>query len=156
MLGPSGHPHDALGVDLRIAEALAILRGRAGRRVLLGEGERLGVELADLAGALGDPGVALRIDGDVVRLGVGVDEVVRHHAVVDGLAGQQVARHAAVGVVGVVRREGGGEVVHDPLVLLLGQIGNVGRHHARAHAGDGVLPVVEVGAVDGDALHVVA
>src|SRR5262249_28361294 len=59
IVGTISDPEDALGVDLRVAEALAILRGRAGWRIELGEFECVGIEAAELAGALGDPGVAL-------------------------------------------------------------------------------------------------
>src|SRR4051812_8516679 len=76
LVGSVGHPQDALGIDLWVAEALAILRRRSGRRIEFGEFKRLGIKATDLAGALGYPGIAVRVHSDVVRFGVRVDERV--------------------------------------------------------------------------------
>ncbi len=58
-----------LRIDLQIAEQLAIRRSDAGGKRNFRVFERLGIQLAQFAGTLADPAVALGIDGDIVRLG---------------------------------------------------------------------------------------
>ena len=155
-VGAVRHPQHALGRDLRIAEALAVGGRGAGRRVDLGEFESLGVEVAELAGALRDPGIALGVDGDIVRLGVMVHEVVLYHAVVHGLAGQRRVRQPAVRVVRLNQRELLRQVVHHLFRFVGRQVRDFRHHHARAHTADRVVPIVRIGTLDEDALEVMA
>jgi hypothetical protein len=155
-IGAVRHPHHAFGIDLRIAQALTIGRRGAGRRIDFGELEGLGVEVPQFAGALRHPGIALGIDRDIVGLGMNVGEVVLHGTVVHGLAGQHRPRQPAVGVIGLHQREFLRQIIDDRGGFRRGQIGNACHRHARAHAADGVIPVVGIGSLDDDALQVVA
>src|SRR5262249_28423535 len=90
LVRPVGGPQNALTIDLRIAEPLTV--GWRGPRGNFYFGEIIGrrIEADQEARAFRRPGYALRVGGNIVRLGKAARQVERHDAILRRSAGHCV------------------------------------------------------------------